>query len=86
MLGWMFFYGLTCLVFGFVFNGTRLERWIRGGLIINGVGCVLCAVILAFGAKWVYLAWTVLISVTWYVYPLLGILFQRTKAHIEPAH
>jgi hypothetical protein len=77
MLGWMFFYGLTCLVVAPVFRTGRLETWIRWGFRINGIGCIASAVVLAFGYKWVYLVWTALISITWYVYPLLGILFRR---------
>jgi hypothetical protein len=80
MLGWMFFYGLTTLVLAPLFEGNRLEAWIRWGLFINGIGCILSGVLLAFGQKWVFLFWTILISIAWYVYPLLGILFNRLKA------
>jgi hypothetical protein len=80
MLGWMFFYGLTTLVLAPLFKRGRLETWIRWGFLINGIGCIFSAVILALGQKWIFLFWTVLISITWYIYPLLGILFRRIQA------
>lgn len=80
MLGWMFFYGLATLVLAPLFKKGRLEAWIRWGFLINGIGCIFSAVLLAFGQKWVFLFWTVLISITWYIYPLLGILFRRLQA------
>lgn len=83
MLGWMFFYGLTTLVLAPIFGQTRIEAWIRWAFICNGVGCLLSALLLAFGQKWVYLVWTALVSVTWYAYPLLGILFRRIQ--VRPA-
>lgn len=76
MLGWMFFYGLTTLALAPLFDHGRIENWIRWAFIINGIGCVLSAVLLAFGQKWVFLVWTVIISATWYAYPLLGIFFR----------
>ncbi len=86
MLGWMFFYGLTTLVLAPIFNHSRLENWIRGAFLVNGIGCILCAVILAFGQKWVYFLWTALISTTWFAYPLLAILFRRFQAQLLPDH
>jgi hypothetical protein len=80
MLGWMFFYGLTTLVLAPLFQKSRLETWIRWAFLVNGIGCILSAMLLAFGLKWIYLVWTMLISVTWYAYPLLGILFHRIHA------
>lgn len=80
MLGWMFFYGLTTLVIAPLFKKGRLEAWIRWAFLINGIGCIFSAVILALGQKWILLFWVVLISVTWYAYPLLGILFRRLQA------
>jgi len=77
MLGWMFFYGLTTLALAPIFNHNRIENWIRWAFTINGIGCILSAILLAFGQKWIFLVWTVIISVTWYAYPLLGILFRR---------
>ena len=79
MLGWMFFYGLTTLALAPIFERGRIENWIRWAFIINGIGCVLSAVLLAFGQKWVFLVWTVIIYATWYAYPLLGILFRRME-------
>lgn len=80
MLGWMFFYGLTTLVLAPIFGKSRLDGWIRWAFLINGIGCILSAVLLALGQKWIFLFWTVLISVTWYAYPLIGILFHRLQA------
>ena len=80
MLGWMFFYGLTTLVLAPIFGKGRLDGWIRWAFLINGIGCILSAVLLALGQKWIFLFWTVLISVTWYAYPLIGILFHRLQA------
>ncbi len=83
MLGWMFFYGLTTLALAPVFANSRIETWIRWAFVSNGVGCILSAVLLAFGQKWAFLFWTVVISVTWYAYPLLGILFYRIRAQAD---
>ena len=80
MLGWMFFYGLTTLVLAPLFKKDRLEAWIRWAFLINGIGCIVSALILALGQKWIFLFWTALISVSWYAYPLLGILFRRLQA------
>ena len=77
MLGWMFFYGLSTLSFAPLFNQSRLETWIRWAFLVNGIGCIFSAIMLAFGQKWIYLVWTVLISGTWFAYPLLGVLFRR---------
>jgi hypothetical protein len=79
----MFFYGLTTLTLASIFSNSRIEKWIRWGFIINGIGCILSAILLAIGYKWVYLDWTVLISLTWYVYPLLGVLFHRLQPKAE---
>lgn len=84
MLGWMFFYGLTTLVLAPLFKRGRLEAWIRWAFGINGIGCILSAVLLAFGLKWIYLVWTLLISVTWFAYPLLGVFFYRLQAQTAP--
>jgi hypothetical protein len=82
MLGWMFFYGLTTLVLAPIFEHNRIDSWIRWAFIINGIGCIFSAILLAFGQKWVFLFWTILISVTWYAYPLLGILFRRLRTRL----
>jgi hypothetical protein len=79
MLGWMCFYGLTTLTLAPAFGHSRIELWIRRAFTVNGAGCILAAVLLAFGQKWVFLFWTVLISATWFAYPLLGILFHRQR-------
>jgi hypothetical protein len=76
----MFFFGLTTLVLAPIFGKGRLEGWIRWAFLINGIGCILSAVLFALGQKWITLFWLVLISITWYAYPLLGILFRRFQA------
>jgi len=82
MLGWMFFYGLTTLSLSPLFSKQGIERWIHWAFLTNGVGCILCAVLLTMGQKWVYLIWTGLISITWFAYPLLMILFKRIEKAI----
>ncbi|MBA4385326.1 MAG: hypothetical protein C0410_11370 [Anaerolinea sp.] len=82
MLGWMFFYGLTTLSLSPLFKKRGIERWIHWAFLINGIGCILCAVILTLGQKWVFLVWTGLISITWFAYPLLLILFKRINNSI----
>ncbi len=80
MLGWMFFYGLTTLCLAPIFGASRIEVWIHRAFLLNGVGCIASAVLLALGQKWVFLLWTILISLTWYAYPLLGVLFYRMRS------
>lgn len=84
MLGWMFFYGLTTLSLSPIFKNKGIEKWIHWAFLVNGIGCILCALILAFGYNWVYLVWTGLISITWFAYPLIAILLNRQhKTTIE---
>jgi hypothetical protein len=83
MLGWMLFYGLTTLCLAPIFGRRHLEAWIRWGFLINGAGCIASAVLLAFGQKWVFLFWTVVVSATWFVFPLLGVLFRRLQTQIS---
>jgi hypothetical protein len=82
MLGWTFFYGLTTLVLAPIFNHNRLESWIRWAFIINGIGCIITAILLAFGQKWVSMFWILLVSITWYAYPLLGIRFRQLRTRL----
>jgi hypothetical protein len=79
MLGWTLFYGLAALALAPVFRAGRMEKWIRWGLVVYGINGVATAVGLAIGAQIMYLSWTAGISITWYVYPLLAVLFRRKK-------
>lgn len=79
MLGWMFFYGLTTLSLAPLFKNKGIEQWIHWSFLINGIGCILCALILVMGQKWIYLVWTGLISITWVAYPLLVTVFKRVQ-------
>jgi len=40
MLSWGFFLGLATLFVALVFAGGKLEHWIRGLLITNGILCI----------------------------------------------
>jgi hypothetical protein len=79
MLGWTLFYGLAAVALSPAFRAGRIEKWIKWGLIICGMNGVATAIGLAVGAQVMYLTWTVGISVTWYIYPLVAILYGRKK-------
>ena len=65
-----FLMGLSMLFAGFVFSGGRLERWIRGLLLVNGIQ-VLAVVAGMFGI-WII---TMLSLVVWCIsFPLVSIL------------
>lgn len=84
MLGWTLFYGLAALALAPVFRSPGRESWIKWGFVVCGANGIATAVGLALGIKLMYLTWTVGISITWYVYPLLCMLY-RSKARANPA-
>ncbi len=79
MLGWTLFYGLAAFALAPVFRAPGKERWVKWGLVACGANGVATAIGLALGIKIMYLTWTVGISATWYVYPLICLLYRRKK-------
>jgi hypothetical protein len=80
MLGWTLFYGIAAFTLAPAFRSGRMEKWIRAGLIACGINGIAAAIGLAAGVQIMYLTWTIGISVTWYVYPLIAILYRRNRA------
>lgn len=79
ILGWTFFFGIANIAFGFCFKGTSKEKWLKYGFLINGICCVFTSILFAFGVKSVMFIWTAVLSLTWYVYPLLTSSFKNGK-------
>jgi hypothetical protein len=75
-----FLMGLSMLFAGFVFSGDKLERWVRGLLLLNGIQVL--AVIAGMLGIWIV---TMLSLVIWCIsFPvvsiLLAVLFRRQAA------
>ena len=67
-------------------------RWVRVcpggnncGLILCGVDAIAAGIGLALGKQIAYLFWTIGISLTWYVYPLLMTLFKKKLGRMASA-
>jgi hypothetical protein len=82
ILSWTFFFGIANLAIAPVFGKSRIEKWIKWGFICNGASGIITSIFFAAGAKWIMLVWVMVISVTWYVYPLLAILFRREERRL----
>ena len=77
MLGWTLFYGLTTLSISALFRGRGKEPWIKWGLVSCGVIGIVAFLGLAAGKQITFLFWTIGVSITWYVYPVMMVLFRQ---------
>jgi hypothetical protein len=80
MLGWTLFYGIACIALAPVFGAPGKEQWIKWGFIASGINGIATAVGLALGVQLMYLTWTVGISITWYVYPMICLIYRRKRS------
>jgi hypothetical protein len=77
MLGWTLFYGLAALSISTLFHGKGRHAWVRWGFVACGINGIASAIGLAAGKQVTYLFWTIGISITWYVYPLMMGIFRE---------
>ena len=85
MLGWTILYSLSALALSTAFKGRGTNAWIRWGLVLCGVNGIAAGIGLALGKQIAYLFWTIGISLTWYVYPLLMSLFKKELGRVASA-
>jgi hypothetical protein len=77
MLGWTLFYGLAALSISALFHGKGRFAWVRWGFVACGINGIVSAIGLAAGKQITYLFWTIGVSITWYVYPLIMGIFRE---------
>ena len=78
MLGWTFFLGISNLSFAFCFErNTKIEKWFFSGFLINGIVCIISSIIFAFGIQEVLMVWAIVLSITWFVYPLMAYSIRK---------
>lgn len=81
IMGWTLFFGISNSALGFCFNkGTKLEKWIRWGLLTNGSVCIITSILFALNLKIVMVIWIMGLFLTNYVYPLIAIKFRNEGA------
>ena len=80
IFGWTFFFGAANILYAFCFGETRREKLIKFGLLSSGFASVLAALLFALNFKIVMLFWTIVLVVTWYVYPVMLTYYRTPKS------
>jgi hypothetical protein len=76
-LGWAFSYGLASLAITAALGRSRIDRWIRGAFLVNGVIGVTVGVAYGFGMTAILPLAVLGLVATSFAYPLLAVRFHR---------
>lgn len=80
VVGWTLLLGIASFSFAACFEGGGRMKAIRTGFFINGVSCILTFILYTLGIKLTMLLWTGVLTITWYVFPLLIAHFKGVKS------
>lgn len=82
ILGWTFFLGVSNISFGLCFRKKGKGSWIRYGFLVNGICCIITAILFAIGIKSIMSLWTISLSITWYIYILITLSFKNESLEL----